>query len=1783
MRENWIHISNKSLVAIKASLLVAILIGLVVFFSSVVPVFANTHVSTVTVNPSIVAGGDNDKLFTVTVCNDVGSADDIHEFRIYYQYGQFTDFTDVKCQSKTGWNGPIILPTIWGKACWYGANTSTDQIQHGECEDFQFTADTPADECCRTLQFETRDTKDYWIFVYDDVCVDTTPPETKKIYGEPYKVEPVCRAEWEEWCIDWEVKGYDSWEDCVYDTTHKFCAWWINSSSPVTLIPTDTVGLHDSGISITLYRDVYLVSPDDWHYCYEDCYNWQPFCIAQDAVQNFDCGFLPYEGPFNKTTESCHIIEYFSVDGVGNVEPIKWQCVFVDNTPPESVKTHGTPLVSDCGFDWVTQNTEITLDCDDSHDGTVPHPVDQETLCFKVSYDKDPDGYNTDEYCPLYGGTMKDGWCCVYVGDAPLIFKFKEDSFHDLEYYCIDHLGNDERDLPDGAPHTQYYRVDTVPPIINKTMIGDDHLGDCPPPDLDLLSIEDSECYVKDDGLNGVNITVWDNDTLGCAVDNVMCEKYLLWLTTEDECIGAGGDPLDGLALSIPSIQSIENLINNNNEEVLCLLVNDTFSDYQEIIFTEDSFHILLIGCEDALGNLNVDVELFLVDSEPPETNKTFGEPFVEGWFPKECMVRVEGEPEPQVIHCTWAEWINSSTPITFEAEDEKVGVDKIWYKNILYSGDLTNNPCAHPELCTPFRIDYPKECIDEVQYNCTEIEGHTPYTEDWYNCVEQEAFAHCCGGWDWKLYKDEPIYKEEESCHQLYYFSVDHLGNVEPVNVNCFFVDNTSPVVDKVIGYPKVEGDPNYISGKTPINLTCWDDEPHPVDHVSLWYRYRVSDDCVYWGDWTDWTDPIPVPNGDNSYKVVKTIYFPEDSCHELEYYCVDGLGNKGPVHSEIDIVDNQPPEITKTVVGPQIDCPDIDPVIEECYKWDCLMHNDEMDHKDFEATIRYGQNNPGTGGWELAIKNPDAGEEEYGHFGWTSGNYVPFTFSYDAATGLVTLEVGSGGSKQTLTYQYNDGMAFEYIAIVAKGQESGNRDTHVRNIDINGVSVPDVLADNDYDGVRVFLSYPDLQSGFTMTGEVALSWDTPPGGSGSEIPGFQIFAMNTYKDCYQIDGVTETYIDVVDPEPHPVGLEECYWWYYLKNETGKYRFPSSGVYWSFPITFPEESRHELHIKCKDLLENEVEDIEVFIVDKTPPKIDKDYGCPSYSEEICVEWGEDDFCVKKGGYCPKPCVKRETVEWISGDTKIKISVEDDGPHKSGIKETKYRYHIVDDDYCWGILDCEDATTDEDWITMSDPTYEEFYITNDSCHLIEIFSKDNVDKNTTHKQCVFVDNTGPEPLKTVGEPKDEWHPGEPGEPESYFYPWIDEYCWNETKGEEMIECWEATTLTPIIMDCDDSWNGQDPHPVGEKKICFKVEMDGEDVTREYCRKYGGNYHKKEGYCCRWLGPMLATDVIENDVEFFGYHDKCDEVQEIECYKGRKIFYFLEETEHNLKYYCIDKLWNKGPVDEEKFKIEGNKFEIPLFKKWNLISVPFVLLDDNPETVFSKIFFDGELVENISDYIDSVWTYDPDNGICANDWCVWKPGLGGTLDDVKPGWGYWVLVTDKPEEECRRRPKCFWYKDNEEPLWMVIGGSLFSPAVTPPSRDLQKGWNLIGYYGINWEEYDWGDFDFMCGDKYRWPDKWLYGDKVYCALNSLIDTQEGFPRWSSLWSYINCGNHNTNWMGLNACINPSPFVAQDRMYAGRGYWLELDVPDIYAPATNCIWNSDFECVWTGGGM
>jgi hypothetical protein len=1315
----------------------------------------------------------------------------------------------------------------------------------------------------------------------------------------PYDQEayPGCIDFWQVTCEDdgyWSMHGYSSWEDCVETNVHG---------------------------------------------------PWDPPSMLGCMV---DPEWKLYKGvPINKDEESCHVLKYFSIDDLGNMEPMNYNCFFVDKTPPEVFKDNGDAIF-DCGepafmendgcFHWITTSMPVEFDCVDPE----PHPAGDEELCFKVSYDYvEIDegvydwGYITGEYCsgPLNG----EGYCCVDVSeDAVYDFYFQEESMHNLEYYCIDAVEKKSDE------HIQYYKVDDTPPSILKTMIGDDHLGECPPGPSPL-----EPCYVADNGENGVRVDVTDGGPI-CAVDNTVCTYELVWEATANECAG------------------------RPYEEGMCLVDSGQFGEEGvSIIFHEDSRHLLIIECEDALGNMMVpDIEEFLVDSTPPETLKEYGEPQkVEpgclAWAEDMCLSYPVGlydsydECVADLTHsmCTW--WITSETPITLTAEDEKVGVDKIYWRNLWFPEN--SEICDRPGIqvgsgttefcegeCPPPVMDF---CHPEYYmgqpYVATPVEGFNEY--------------------------DGPFVKPEESCHVIEYYSVDRLGNQkEIVDWQCVYVDNTAPLSVKTVGEPKVAGDYGldwYITQDTSITLDCEDRMPHPVGQETMCFKvsYEGDEYVIENGEVVYLTDQYcPTDLNDEEYCCVYVgedypdveIEFQEDSIHNLEYYCVDHLGNDErdynmeypPEHALTDdyawiqwyAVETVPPIINKTIVGPHIECPDI----------------------------------------------------------------------------IIT------------------------------------------------------------------------------------------GGPG--IP----------QDCFLIDGVTTINVDTYDPEPHPVNQVVCEWGYWWLDQ---YYGPFIEDAFPFVISDWDESEHILEIECWDALGNTVNDVEMFLVDKTPPGIHKEYGDPYREYHYESYWAK----------------------WISSETNVHIWVTDDGPHQSGIKEVEYRVSLLDDnEYCYNRVDdavlCENAVGSGEWTTIDPADYDgfDFNIPEDSCHLIEIVATDNVEKVNDHKQCVFVDNQGPEPNKTVGEPKSPW---DAIDPPSYFYPEIVDMCWSDNE-EMFIECWKVTMATPIEMECEDV----DPHPVDHGHYCFKVEMDAEDVTDRYCEWYQGEFNDTgDGYCCM-TEEIKITECEEGDLE---------------C-RGRK-FYFLEETEHNLKYYCVDALGNVGPIDDEKFKVEGTKFEVPLFKKWNLISVPFVLLDDAPEEVFKDL-----------EGVHSVWTYDPETCTDPSGWCVWTPGEApDTLTSISPGWGYWVLETlDETEHEQG------WASE-----WITIGGSLFSPNELPPSRDLQPGWNLIGYYGTSWELYPWGDANFVCGDAFDMPDRYIYGDKVYCSLNSLIDTQEGFPRWSSLWSFVNCGDHNAFWLGLNTCADGSPQQFLDRMYAGRGYWLEMDVEDMYAPATNCVWNSDFECKWTGGGI
>jgi hypothetical protein len=1522
-------------------------------------VAANTHTSTADLEPEWSTPGVTNP-YTVTICNNDSSNDEIDEVRIY----QNSLYTNFDADEKTGWYKSPFNPIK--EYYQYTATSSSDYIDPNECTDFTFSATAPTQDpqkCLLEWKFETRDIDEIWKTIYDTTSIDNKAPETIKEYDLPFHT------------------------DGTYD--------WITTSTLVTLTATDLSLECGIGVDHIMWRNTLLDIPDDE--CVATCdFDGDQFGDEQWNNVSGD------EVTFYKEEKSCHLIEFYAVDKLGNTEEINRQCVFVDDTPPVVRKNNGNDAIKDSSpgefpetegfFHWITPDMPITFSCIDQ----APHPSDNEKLCYKVSYDYPEWDYITEDYCST--GLDDEGYCCVSATDeSPFKFYFNEDedSVHNLEYYCKDAVGNE------GTEHLQYYKVDSTPPKITKTMIGEDHLGyrngelnedACPPKD------ENDECYVRDYGENGVEITAEDGGEI-CHVDNLECFAEVWW-----------------------EYDNIENCGDVPKEDGWCRIYAAFFNELDRlpIIFEEDSDHKVIVNCEDALGNSVEDREIFLVDSTPPVTTKTYGDPHYE------C--------DPDFQTCggrgiyddhMYPYWITSETPITLSAEDEKVGVDKTYWRY---------------------------EVVDD--YWCTR-----PAT----GCIHYKGTIEM----GFQAYVDEPFTLPEPSCHIIEYYSVDKLGNVElvenvesPYKRQCVFVDNTAPRGMKEIGEPMVGDIVGFSSSGTgsssyngvsahlyaplitdyppanegririPLEGMTLDDldtlswevtsgvgyAPHADVFLgngeTLTFEYakvdptQCDDSADYpVGDFNTFNDKgivdngayawetIPGPCGDASFDAQhkslsdwKSSYGTEDIVAiEIE---VDGWISESGAHiSSVMLNGKEISLATYVTTETQIH----------------LSCNDPEPHPVDRSTVH----------WRYSWW-PDGFDGQAEYSGWSE-------------------EPG----ETTVSFSEDSWHDLEFYCTDALGNE-GETDTEYFMVDTQPPKVSKEML-GPWEG------------------------DCPPEKEGDV--------------CY-IDGTTEIKVDVTDPIPHPVDDVTCEWGYNWNKEFHGW-FEAAEI--PFTVHFEEESEHILHVLCRDALGNEVRDIETFYVDKTPPGIWKEYRGPYFSDQFDTYWAE----------------------WISSDTSVVASVTDAGPHKSGIAEVKYRTEVVADEDCRYPLQqeviqtdyaCETAEGTVDWTIVDPADYDEFVfnIPKESCHLIEIMATDEVDKCNLHKQRVFVDNKPPTPVKKVSDPKTVWDGAD-----SNFYNeeledksiWIKDYCRGDPlienscpAGENCIDCWKVTLDTPISMTCEDP----DPHPVDHERICFNVELDGVDATDIYCDESQYDGDMENGYCC-----------LDHTIQDFT---------------------FLEPSEHNLKFYCEDALGNVGPIDDEKFKVDGNEFEIELNKKWNLVSVPVVLLNDDPAEVFEGL-----------ECVDTIWAYD------GEEWTVFSPDDAPDNLRIEPGYGYWIMA----KEDCT----------------LTIGGSLLAAGRTPPSRDLVPGWNLIGYYGMEGS----GCPDGICTE-YNGPAG--NGDEAYCSLYSLVNTNAMIPtkRWSSVYGYWETASPQFDGYGM--C---------DKMDPGAGYWIHMptDLEEYYyAPSTGC---------------
>jgi hypothetical protein len=132
------------------------------------------------------------------------------------------------------------------------------------------------------------------------------------------------------------------------------------------------------------------------------------------------------------------------------------------------------------------------------------------------------------------------------------------------------------------------------------------------------------------------------------------------------------------------------------------------------------------------------------------------------------------------------------------------------------------------------------------------------------------------------------------------------------------------------------------------------------------------------------------------------------------------------------------------------------------------------------------------------------------------------------------------------------------------------------------------------------------------------------------------------------------------------------------------------------------------------------------------------------------------------------------------------------------------------------------------------------------------------------------------------------------------------------------------------------------------------------------------------------------------------------------------------------------------VAEECFDIHVEQwklsFKIPLYAKWNLVSLPFRPFDSDIATMLTSF--------PNADKVMAIWHYDQ----CADDWFGYD-AMG--LTDMVDGDGFWIRMPYGPTAPIGTSYGDWWVFGSDRPY---DGGA----APTPFNYEVCQGWNMVGF-------------------------------------------------------------------------------------------------------------------------
>jgi len=386
----------------------------------------------------------------------------------------------------------------------------------------------------------------------------------------------------------------------------------------------------------------------------------------------------------------------------------------------------------------------------------------------------------------------------------------------------------------------------------------------------------------------------------------------------------------------------------------------DIDPDYGEITvleFTQQScIHEILYECWDYEGNTDSQRDFdFIADCCGPETLKEIGQPQYGSDYPNwvsdetplwfnstdKCCLPNGTAVSYIVVEVWWKSnfsdlqesyklnktiTVYDGDPTDDNAEDGRISYefyfdDSCCHELRWYGVDIFGNVEVIKKQKHKVDVDQPEIIKTVGDPNCTVVPGEeycitpdtpiTVYAED-RGCmggvgidILKYRIWNESHGWedDWHFVAElEEVYFNEECTHYLEIVAIDILGNIEKDN-ETFYVDNTTPTIDKIVGLPNCYITEGEYCVTTSTNITINASDMGCCD--SLIVEYRV---------WNDSFDSGWVLIGQLPFN----FSFTDECFHHLDIRAYDCLGHI-IYDNETFYVDDSPPIIEKTIGDPK------------------------------------------------------------------------------------------------------------------------------------------------------------------------------------------------------------------------------------------------------------------------------------------------------------------------------------------------------------------------------------------------------------------------------------------------------------------------------------------------------------------------------------------------------------------------------------------------------------------------------------------------------------------------------------------------------------------------------------------------------------------------------------------------------------------------------------------------------------------------------------------------